>query len=190
MSATISRTSFLLLFAFGLLAAGCLPTNTVRHDRRVPEGRHASHRTDRRANAQLARDARHHVRELDRVLRLDRRQERRIEHLLTDRASDRLRRTRARDWQRANPFPRRFDDRATRDWWHHTDKRIERELDRRQRRVYRDLVRYAEQRARRGRYRDQRGNRHRDYDDRRRGDDDDWDDDDWDDDDWDDDDDD
>ncbi len=159
MPSSISRSLLLLTFGFGLLTAGCAPTGpTVRYDRRVPDARHASHRAPSRVYARVSRDAHRYVRDLDRTLRLDRRQEARIEHLLTDRAIDHLRRSRSPRY--ANLFPRRYDDRATRDWWHHADKRIERELNRRQRHAYRDLVRYETQRARR----DPRGSRHRDHD--------------------------
>ncbi|MEM1044137.1 MAG: hypothetical protein AAGI91_16120 [Bacteroidota bacterium] len=140
----------MLFLVFGLAAAGCVPGSaTVRYDHRGPAARHALPRAEHRARARVSRDARRHVRELDRVLRLDRRQERRIALLLTDRAVDRLRRTSPRNWSRANPFPRRYADRSTWAWWHRTDRRIERELDVRQRRLYREVVRRSEYRARR-----------------------------------------
>ncbi len=157
-----TRSRYLLvLCGFGLLAAGCAPVGTtVRHDRRAPahrpSDRPVSHRADR-AYGRLEHDARRHVRALDRALHLDRRQERRIERLLAERAADYLRRARPRDWDRANPFPRRYGERATRAWWHGTDRRIERELNPRQRHAYRSLVRRAEHRDRRR----SRDNRHR-----------------------------
>ncbi len=137
------RSALLPFLAFGLLAAGCLPTaSTVRYDRRVPTARHAAHRAPSRPDARAAHDARRYVRDLDRTLRLDWRQEDRIERLLTERATEYLRYSRVP----ASPFPRRYDDRATRAWWRDTDRRIERELDHRQRRAYRDLVRHRDHR--------------------------------------------
>jgi hypothetical protein len=94
---------------------------------------------DRAVRGQIARDADRYVRRLDRALRLDRRQERRIKQILSERTYDRVRRTRARDWERAYPFPR-SERRATRDWWDRTDRKIARVLDRRQRARYRALV--------------------------------------------------
>jgi hypothetical protein len=185
MTAPSSRSilSLLLVLGVSLIAAGCVPlgTQTTRNDSRYPDTRRASTRAERVIHSRVSRDANRFVQSLDRVLRLNRRQEDRIARLLTDRAYDRVRRVRrvrSRDQNRAYPFPRRTAERAersTRDWWRDADKRIERELDRRQRRVYRDIIRAQERstrRADRDRHRGRRDDRGR-YDDRRRGDDDD-----------------
>ena len=115
----------------------------------------------------VRRGAERYVDQVDRAVRLDRRQERRVYDLLEDRAV-----RYARDRRSASPFPRRA--RQSRDadrFWRDADRRIERVLDRRQRDRYRRFTRQFDDR--------------RDRDDRRYRDRDDWDDDD---DDWDDDD--
>lgn len=114
----------------------------------------------RRADAsEVRRDVRTYVRDVDRAVRLDDRQVRRIEDRLEDRTYDLLT-NRRYNRRSAYPFPRgRAASREVDDWWRATDRVIERELSDRQRRDYR---RFAER-----------------YDD--------WDDDDWDDEDWDDD---
>lgn len=146
MVSAIHRRSSLVVFMLSLLAAGCVPLQTAqRHERypRRPPPRAERVVVDRAVRGQIARDATHYVRRLDRALRLNRRQERRIKQLLADRAYDRVRRTRARNWERAYPFPRteRSATRAIRDWWKKTDRQILRVLNRRQRTYYRDLVR-------------------------------------------------
>lgn len=138
----------LLFVGIGVIASGCMPVGaTTRNERRYPDSRRAPSRAERVIYTRVANDADRYVRTLDRSLRLNRRQEQRIVEMLSDRAYDRVRRTRTRDRDRAYPFPRRFDDRATRDWWRDADRGIERELNRRQRAVYRDLVREYERRA-------------------------------------------
>lgn len=169
MLSVFSRRPILFLFALGLVATGCVPIHsTQRSDRypRRPPTRVERVAVDRAVRARIARDADRYVRRLDRVLRLNRRQEQRIHRLLAERAYDRVRRTRARNWERAYPFPR-SERRATRDWWAKTDRRIARVLNRRQRARYADLFydRYDHRRD-------------RDWDRRRGGWDDDWDDDD------------
>ena len=101
------------------------------------------------------RDASDYVRDVDRAVRLDGRQERQVRDIVQYRAS--------RVDDRDSPFPRgRSSSRAVETWWRDTDRQIERLLSDRQRDDYRDFV------AR--------------YDDRRYQDDeDDWGDDDWDD---------
>ena len=143
----------LFVLGFGLLAAGCMPLgiSTRSSDSRYPDSRRAPSRTEAAVYTRVANDAGRYVRDLDRALRLDRRQERRLHDLLTDRAYDRVRRTHARDRNRAYPFPRRAGDRFNRSWWRSTDRQVERVLDRRQQRIYRDLVRDDRGRGHRGR---------------------------------------
>lgn len=148
MRSTIHRRTAYLLLTFVLLAAGCVPTEATRHDRRHPGPHRTSSRAERTMRVRIARDADRYVRELDRHLRLNARQEQRLAHVLADRAYDRVHRTRARDRDRAYPFPRRHNDRYTRDWWHQMDRSIERALSHRQRAVYRDLVRDRYERGR------------------------------------------
>ena len=123
----------------------------------------------------VRRGAERYVDRVDRAVRLDRRQERRVYDLLEDRAVRYASRGRYdRDRSGASPFPRRA--RQSRDadrFWRDADRRIERVLDRRQRDRYRRFTRQFDDR----RYHDDR----RDREDRRsrdRDDDDDWDDDD------------
>lgn len=136
------RRPVLFLFVFSLLSAGCVPIGTTQRSERYPRrppARIEHGVVDRAFRGRIARDADQYVRRLDRVLRLNRRQERRIHQILSDRAYDRIRRVRARDWERVYPFPR-SERRATRDWWEQTDRRIARVLNRRQRARYADLV--------------------------------------------------
>ena len=142
MLSAIYCRSILVLFALSLLAAGCVPLQPTQRSERYP--RRPPPRTervavDRAVRGQIARDADRYVRSLDRALRLDRRQEQRIARILSERTYDLVRHTRARDWERAYPFPR-SERRATRDWWNRTDRRIARVLDRRQRARYEALV--------------------------------------------------
>jgi hypothetical protein len=142
-------------------------------------------RTDR-YGSDVRRDVDRYLRDVDRAVRLDPRQERDLGRLLEDRAYDFSRRGRYdrdrydRDRYVDSPFPRsRNSSREVQRWWSDTDRAIERRLDRRQRDAYRRFVRRFDDR----RYRDRRDTRwdrrDRDWDD----DDDDDDDDDWDDDD-------
>lgn len=144
-----STLSLLLLVGISLIAAGCVPlgTQTTRNDRRYPDTRGTSTRAERVIYSRVSQDANRYVRSLDRALRLNRQQEDRITRLLADRAYDQVRRS--RDRNRAYPFPRRADDRATEKWWRDADKRIERELNRQQKRVYKDMTRQYERSARR-----------------------------------------
>lgn len=157
-----SYRPLLFVLGFGLLAAGCMPLGfpTRSSDSRYPDSRRAPSRTEAAVYARVSNDADRYVRGLDRALRLDRRQERRLHDLLTDRAYDRVRRTHARDRNRAYPFPRRAGDRYNRSWWRSTDRQIERVLDRRQKRVHRDLVRGRDDRGHGNRGRGNRGRGH------------------------------
>lgn len=156
---TALRTSSLFLLA--LLVAGC---STFGYPTRYPDSRYPDPRRapdTRRAGAavhvRVAQDADRYVQVLDRRVRMNQNQERRIHRLLTERAFERVARRSSRDQARYYPFPRRTDDRHNRSWWKSTDRQIERVLDRRQRRVHRDLVRSFE----RGGYRDRDGDRGR-----------------------------
>jgi hypothetical protein len=176
MPSAIYRRPVLLVFVLSLLAAGCIPIQSTQRDDRYPRrppARIDNVVVDRAFRGRIAHDAPRYGRRLDRVLRLNRRQEQRIHRILSERAYDRVRHARARDWERVYPFPR-SERRATRDWWIRTDRRIARELNRRQRARYADLFydRYDRRRDR------PRGHHRGDWDD-----DDDWVDDDWDDDD-------
>ena len=170
--------SLLLLVGAGLIASGCLPLGIEdpRTDRRYPDSRYPDRypdsrypdsrrtsRAERVVYSRVSNDADRYVRSIDRALRLDRRQEQRIARLLSDRAFREVRSKRSRDV--AYPFPRRAADRATAKWWRDADRRIERELDRRQRRIYKDMTRQYERSARRD---DRRRGRH-DNGRRRRG---------------------
>lgn len=137
-----------LLFILALLLAGC---STFGHQTRYPDSRYPDTRRApdiRRAgtavHTRTARDAERYVQTLDRRLRLNQAQERRIHALLTERAYDRVARRNGRDQARYYPFPRRADDRHNRSWWKSTDRQIERVLNNQQRRVHRDLVRSYE----------------------------------------------
>lgn len=143
------------LFLVALLIGGC---STFGHqarfpDARLPDTRRAPdvRRAGTAVHTRAARDADRYVQVLDRQLRLNRSQERRIHRLLTDRAYDRVARRSARDQARTYPFPRRVEDRHNRSWWRSTDRQIERLLDRRQKRIYRDIVRSFERAPQRGR---------------------------------------
>lgn len=136
--------SLLALALLAALAAGCMPYTI--------EGRHHRARTERVAHRPPARsaalyrrvpaDARQHARQLGRALRLDRRQERAVERLLVERTAALLEGTSPRLHALVYPFPRlRAESREARRWWRETDRRIERVLDRRQRRAYRDALR-------------------------------------------------
>lgn len=145
--------TFVLLAALAVLAAGCAPYSIGRegHHRRTRTER-VVHRTPARAAVyrRVPNDARQYTRQLDRALRLNRRQEQAIERLLVDRTVALLDRTNPRLHARVYPFPRqRADSREARRWWRDTDRRIERVLDKRQRRVYRDAARGS---IRHGRY--------------------------------------
>lgn len=155
------RLALLLFVGAGALATGCTPTGAARYPdsrrpdarypdtrrypdaRRYPDTRRAPGTRGSRAAVytRVAGDADRYVRTLDRQLRLDRQQERRIHNLLTDRAYDRVARKSSRDRERYYPFPRRAEDRRNSDWWRSTDRQIERVLNRRQRQAYRDVVR-------------------------------------------------
>lgn len=174
------RHLVLLLVAAGF-AAGCAPLGATGYPDRYPDRRRApearypvptrppdprtSRRADPRAYVRANRDAARYVRQLDRHLRLDRRQERRIQRFLADRAYERVTRKARRDRERYYPFPRQARDRANESWWKKTDRRIERVLSRQQRRMYRDLVRDY----RRSHRYDRRQDRHRKRNDRRYG---------------------
>ena len=88
------------------------------------------------------RDASDYVRDVDRAVRLDGRQERQVRDIVQYRAS----RVNDRDY----PFPRgRATSRAAETWWRDTDRRIERLLSDRQRDDYGDFVaRYDDRRDR------------------------------------------
>ena len=93
---------------------------------------------------------------LDRHLRLDRRQQQRIQRVLGERTYRLLDRTRPRDHAYVYPFPRRqdrrYEDAPTDRWWRSVDSEIEHTLTRRQREAYRTLTRRYDDRY----YRDDR----------------------------------
>lgn len=128
---------------------------------------HQTPRTSRFYN-RVDQDARGYVRYLDRYLRLNKHQERRINQVLQNRTYDLLDRTRIAEHRAVYPFPRHDGPRApriTQRWWQQTDNRIESVLNRRQRREYRSLVNDDRYDRRDGRYRDRDDVR---YDNRRR----------------------
>ena len=175
MLSAIHRHPLLFLLTLGFVMAGCVPIHTTQRDDRYPRrppARIDNVVVDRAFRGRIAHDADRYVRRLDRMLRLNRRQEQRIHRILSERTYERVRRTRARDWERVYPFPR-SERRATRDWWVQTDRRIARVLNRRQRARYADL--FYDRYDRRDR---PRGHHRGDWDDDRDDDDDDWDDDD------------
>ncbi|MGB3542134.1 hypothetical protein [Rubrivirga sp.] len=153
----------LLLLALAASLVGCVGLEELyRQADRFPTDR----RYDERGYDNRGVDR--YVREVDRAVRLDRRQEERVRDVLYDRSyrfEDRYRRSRVE-----SPFPRRA--RASREvdrFWNDTDRAIERQLRGRQRREYRRFTqRFERDRDRRYDRRDRRGD----------DDDDDWDDDD------------
>ena len=163
------RLLSLALLAAGL--AGCASIDDLYRDvERYPREWSRDLPDYRRGGdaVRVRRDVNRYVRDVDRAVRLDRSQERRIADRLEDRAYRYLDRRDRRDDRdrRAYPFPRsQRASREVRDWWRGVDRDVERELSRRQRDDYRRFVRRFDDRYER---------------------DDDWDDDDWDDDDWDD----
>lgn len=163
----------LFLFAFVAVSlSGCVGLDDLYRDveRWDPRSRYPDSRTDR-YDSDVRRDVDRYLRDVDRAVRLDRRQEQDIGRLLEDRAYDFTRRGRS-DRYYETPFPRGRDaSREVQRWWNDTDRAIERRLDRRQRDDYRRFVRRFDDRRSRDR-RDDRWDR-RDRDD----DDDDWDDD-------------
>lgn|SRR5690554_5975292 len=121
----------------GMLLAGCTP-DRYRPIYRLPDIRHDRRGVDYR----IDNDVRAFVRYLDRNLRLSSSQARKIDRMLTERTYDLLDRNRS---ARIYPFPRRYyrdQHRTVQKWWASTDKRIERYLNRQQRRIYRDMVKY------------------------------------------------
>ena len=169
------------LFAFSLSACTTLYDQYGRYPDRSPNrypDRHPGpvydQGPDYRSTSQyrhIRRDADRYADLLDRELRLSGRQERAIEHILRERAEDKLRRTHPRDHRQVYPFPRdQRMSRSAQNWWQNTDRQIERHLNRNQRAEYRhiarDLERYGRYEQRRGRDRDgNRGRDHRDWDD-------------------------
>jgi len=166
----------LLLFTFVAVSlSGCvgLGLDDLYRDVERWDPRTSDSRTDR-YDRDVRRDVDRYLRDVDRAVRLDRRQEQEIGRILEDRAYDFTRRY-DRDRYVESPFPRdRVSSREAERWWDDTDRAIERRLERRQRDAYREFVRRFDDR----RYRDRRDTRWE----RRDRDDDDWDDDDWDDD--------
>lgn len=158
------------LLVLAVVAAGCATTvYDTRYpdrrypDRRQPDTRRVDHRTSRYYQ-HVEGDVRAYVRTLDRHLRLDRRQQQRIQRLLGERTYRLLDRTRPREHARVYPFPRRTDhryrDTATERWWRTLDAQIERTLDRRQRDAYRSITRrYDDRYYRDGRRYDEGKNR-------------------------------
>ena len=147
-----------LFAALALFVSGCGSLDDIyrQNDR-------YGHRTaDSRASNEVRRDVGRYVREVDRAVRLDRRQERQIFELLEDRAYRAATRGRAdRNRRDAYPFPRSArPSREAERFWRDADRRIERVLDRRQRDRYRDFTDRFERRDRRDR-RDRRGRRGR-----------------------------
>ncbi len=166
------------LLVIPLLVAGCAAH--VYEAGVAYEVIHESPRHDSRYYHRVDRDARGYVNHLDHYLRLNPRQERRIERLLRNRTYDLLDRTARAEHYRVYPFPRNYGrktHRIARRWWHQTDRRIEGLLSRRQLREYRALTHrdyYDDDRydRRRDRYDDdddgydrRRNRRHQDDDD-------------------------
>ena len=153
----------LSLLSFGLVAlvalSGCSVVDAQRYPTphrggtvyRPADHRPADYRADRYNVERSAewrrvrRDVREYVRFLDRQLRLDRRQERRINETLENRTYRLLRQHRGRYAREVYPFPRRFRhdrnaDRRVERFWRDADRRVERVLDREQRREHRYLT--------------------------------------------------
>lgn len=162
-----------LLAAVAVSLSGCvgLGLDDLYRDIERWDPRTADSRSDR-YGTDVRRDVDDYLRDVDRAVRLDRRQEQEIGRVLEDRAYDFERRS-GRDRYAESPFPRgRSASRDVERWWDDTDRAIERRLERRQRDAYRDFVRrYDDRRYDRSGRRDTRWER-RDNDDR----DDDWDD--------------
>lgn len=157
---------FLVLLLLAGLVAGCATLDDLyREAERYPDDVYRDSRYPDRNDNEVRRDVQRYVRDVDRAVRLDSRQERRLEDLLEDRTYRLLERDRY-DRRSVYPLPRsRRPSREVERWWRDADRAIERTLSRRQRDEYRRFVRRYDDRDHR-------------YDD-----DDDWDDDDWDDDD-------
>lgn len=165
----------LLLFAFVAVSlSGCLGLglDDLYRDVERWDPRTSDSRTDR-YDTDVRRDVDRYLRDVDRAVRLDRRQEQEIGRILEDRAYDFTRRGRYdRDRYVDSPFPRgRTSSREVERWWDDTDRAIERRLQRRQRDDYREFVRRYD------RYDDGRRSRRDTRWERRDRDDDDWDDD-------------
>lgn len=158
----------LVLFLLAGLAGGCATLDDLyREVERYPDTVYGDRRDDRRSDRAVRRDVQNYVRAVDRAVRLDRSEERRLTDLLEDRTYRHLDRD---DRRSAYPFPRSSRaSRAVAGWWKGTDRAIERMLSRRQREEYRRFTRRYDDR---GRYDDDR------YDDDDDDDDDRWDDDD------------
>ncbi len=151
------------LFAAGLVGllvlSGCSVLDSQRYPtpRRggtvyQPAPRPADYRRDNRADARgsaewrrVRGDVRTYVDRLDRQLRLDNRQERQIRETLESRTYRLLERGDRREARRLYPFPRRlgeqrYSNREVERFWRDADKRIERSLDREQRREFKYLT--------------------------------------------------
>jgi hypothetical protein len=139
------RPLFLLPLLLVFFLTGCAATygqGTHYPDTRYPDDRrYPDTRTDR-YHQRVDRDVHDYVHRLDRDLRLTRRQQQRIGRLLGEHTYRLLDRSRGND-RAVYPFPRQYDRRQHRGmaiWWNEVDRDIERYLDRRQRRVYRQLT--------------------------------------------------
>lgn len=100
------------------------------------------HRRARNYGYRVDQDVREYVRFVDRHVGLSNQQARRIDRMLTERTYRLI--ERSRNPERVYPFPRRYvrdQNNTERRFWRSADATIERYLDRRQRREYRDLVR-------------------------------------------------
>ncbi|HIG73558.1 MAG TPA: hypothetical protein EYQ24_02970 [Bacteroidetes bacterium] len=171
------------LFSFGLIALLALSGCSTVEAQRYPTPRRGGsvyqptdYRNDRydvRRSTEwrrVQRDIRDYAQYLDRELRLNDRQERRIRDLLEDRTYRLLRNRDARQYRDVYPFPRQFNkrrmNRAEQRFWDDADRRIERILNRQQTREYRAMTDGRSRDRDDRRYRDRDDNR---YDDGRRG---------------------
>ena len=134
------------LLVLAVMAAGCASVgyDTRYPDRRYPDRRYPdTRRTEHHASHyyhRVDRDVHDYVRRLDRPLRLNRRQQRQIGRLLTERTYRLLDRTRSVHHDRVYPFPRRTGryQRGTAErWWRTVDRQVDRYLNRHQRDAYR-----------------------------------------------------
>ena len=141
---------FLLAALAAPLLAGCVGVDQLYRDveRRLPDWLPDT-RTGRYDAADVRRDVDRYVDDVDRAVRLDRRQADDVARLLEDRTYDLLERGRRDDrygdrYGADYPFPRARASRDLDRWWDDADRAIERVLDGRQRDAYRRFVRDLE----------------------------------------------
>lgn len=128
------RLKALPILAVAFLASGCATYGLENIYRTTGSGGHRH---------QVDRDVDRYVAQVDRNIRLNRRDERAINRLLRDRTHQFIERMRPEDRRYAYPFPRRSErsmNRAEYDFWRDADRAIERRLPRVQARRYAALT--------------------------------------------------